>query len=123
MDPKKRQKKISNALLEDKIGIDLNRDGEAISTVNAPHDGPDPVCGLSTEPNSGGNVLYVDGDIQLTWKDKPQSASCHGRGNVWLYAQEYGDVGAALIEGHVNDLKDEPYGYNKRSFSQIVRAL
>ncbi len=42
---------------------------------------------------------------------------------MWLYAKEYGDSGGALVKGNMEDLKDEPYGKDKGTFSKNVKAL
>lgn len=107
-------------------GIDANRDGTSTFHISAPNDGPDPVCCLFTEPSFGGNVWCAGvggGDILPQWKDKPQSVSCHGGGQIWLYADHYNDAGGVLIRGNVADLKDEPYGTETGSFSKNVKAL
>ncbi|KAL2042086.1 hypothetical protein N7G274_005274 [Stereocaulon virgatum] len=107
-------------------GINANRDGQSRFNISAPNDGPDPVCCLFTEPSFRGDVWCVGvggGDILPQWKDKPQSISCHAGGQVWLYADDYNDEGEVLIRGNVEDLKDEPYGPDKRFFSKNVRAL
>ena len=106
--------------------IDLDLDGQASFTIKGPTDGPAPVCCLFTEPNFGGNVWCMGvggGDTLPAWKHKTHSVRCLNGGNVWLYAKEYGDASAALIKGEVKDLKGEPYGQDKGSFFQNVKAL
>ena len=106
--------------------LDVDRDGQAIFTIKGPTDGPDPVCCLFSETQFGGNVWCVGvggGNTLPQWSDVPQSVSCHNGGNVWLYAQSYGDAGGALIQGDVEDLTNEPYGSDKGTFSKNVKAL
>ena len=108
--------------------LDLNRDDEATFTFIAPqgNDGPNPVCCLFTKANFGGNVWCVGeggGDVLPQWKNKAKSVSCHGGGHFWLYADKYGDAGAALVRGNVEDLKSEPYGNKKGTFEGKVKAV
>ncbi|KAL9602195.1 MAG: hypothetical protein Q9179_002621 [Wetmoreana sp. 5 TL-2023] len=120
-DPTKETEELKN-FKRDMDGIDMNENGEATFTVVGPNDGPDPVCCLFTKPSFGGNVwcMGVGGDDVLPqWKDKAQSVSCHNGGQVWLYAKEYGDAGAALIKGNVEDLKNEPYGKDEELFRKM----
>lgn len=125
LDPNKKSDELTS--FEDGVhAIDQDCDGEATFTVIGPTDGPDPVCCLFTEPKFGGNAWCVGvggDDVLPQWKDKAQSVSCHNGGQVWLYPKEYGDAGAALIKGNVEDLKDEPYGNAKDTFSKNVKAL
>jgi len=124
-DPTKKSAELT-IFQDDMQALDTNLDGEATFTIVGPGDGPDPVCCLFTEPKFGGNVWCMGvggGDALPQWKDRAQSISCHNGGQVWLYAAEYGDAGAALIKGNVEDLKDEPYGKDKDSFSKKVKAL
>ena len=110
----------------DMSGIDANRDGASTFKITAPNDGPNPVCCLFSEVSFGGNVWCAGvggGDMLPQWKDQPQSVSCHGGGQVWLYADHYNDKGGVLIKGNVDDLKYEPYGANKGSFSKNVKAM
>ena len=106
--------------------IDENRDGKASFNITGPNDGPDSVCCLFSGTQFGGNVWCVGvggGDTLPQWKDVAQSVSCHNGGNVWLYAQSYGDTGGALVQGNVEDLSNEPYGNNQGTFSSNVKAL
>ncbi|MCJ1274239.1 hypothetical protein MMC21_002034 [Puttea exsequens] len=124
-DPTKKSGELAT-FKDDMNAIDQNRDGEATFTVIGPTDGADPVCCLFAAPQFGGNVWCVGlgGDDALPqWKDVAQSVSCHDGAQVWLYAKEYGDPGAALVRGNVVDLKDEPYGNAKDTFSKNVKAL
>ena len=91
----------------------------------APNDGTDDVCCLFTEVNFGGNVLCMGvggGDLPDMWKDKAKSASCHHGANMWIYADHYDDAGGAIIKGDVTDLASEPYGKDKDTFSERVKA-
>ena len=118
--------KGSKAFNDNLQGIDINRDGKANFTIAGPTDGPDPVCCLFAEPSFGGDVWCVGvggGNTLPQWTNVPQSVSCHGGANVWLYAKEYGDAGGALIKGNMEDLKDKPYRNSKGSFSRNVKAL
>jgi hypothetical protein len=124
-DPTKKSNQLET-YKTDWYGINANRDGQSRFHISAPNDGPDPVCCLFTEPSFGGDVWCVGvggGDILPQWKDKPQSVSCHAGGQVWLYADHYNDEGGVLIRGNVEDLKDEPYGPDKGSFSKNVKAM
>lgn len=116
----------SKAFHDNMQGIGNNKDGNANFTIAGPTDGPDPVCCLFAEPSFGGDVWCMGiggGNTLPQWTNVPQSVSCHGGANVWLYAKEYGDAGGALIKGNVEDLKDEPYGNAQGSFSKNVKAL
>ncbi len=124
-DPTRKSEKLTS-FQNDMKEINIDIDGEAIFTVIGPTDGPDPVCCLFTEPKFGGNVWCMGGggeDTLPQWKDKAQSITCHNGGQVWLYAKEYGDAGAVLIKGNAEDLKDNPYGNQKDTFSKNVKAL
>ena len=120
-----RDKDESSALMHNLAGVAGEEGSESWIKVNAPDDGPKPVCCLFSEPSFGGNVWCVGvggGETLPQWKDVPQSVSCHGGGNVWLYAKEYGDTAGALIRGNVEDLKEQPFG-NEGSFSKNLKAL
>ncbi|KAK4697792.1 COMPASS component SWD3, partial [Lecanoromycetidae sp. Uapishka_2] len=124
-DPTKKSSQLTS-FQNDMSQIAVNRDGKASFTIKGPNDGPDPVCCLFSEPQFGGNVWCVGvggGPTLPQWSDIPQSVSCHGGGNVWLYADTYGDTGGALVQGNVEDLSNEPYGPNKGTFSKNVKAL
>ncbi len=124
-DPTKKSDELSN-FRSDIKALDNNVDGEATFTIVGPTDGPEPVCCLFTKPSFGGNVWCMSvskGKVLPQWEDQAQSVSCHNGAQVWLYAKEYGDAGAALIKEDVQDLKDEPYGNNKGTFSKHVKAL
>ena len=108
------------------MAIEDNRDGQAKLTVIGPTDGPDPVCSLFTKPSFGGNVWCMGegvGDVLPQWKDQAESMSCHNGGQMWPYGKGYGDAGTVFIKSNVEDLKDEPYGDGKDTFSKKVRAL
>ena len=124
-DPTKKSDELTK-FKNDMKQIDQNESGEATFTVEGPGDGPDPVCCLFSEPRFGGNVWCVGeggGDTLPQWKNVAQSVSCHAGAQVTLYAKEYGDCGGALIKGNVEDLKDEPFGSQKDTFSKQVKAL
>ena len=124
-DPNKKSDELES-FKNDMDAIDNNRDGESTFAIKGPDDGPDPVCCLFSGIQFGGNVWCIGvggGDTLPQWKDVPQSVSCHNGGNVWLYAEEYGDAGAALVKGNVEDLTNEPYGNDKDTFSKNVKAL
>ena len=111
---------------DDMHAIERNRDSEATFTVIGPNDGPDPVCCLFLETKFGGNVWCVGeggDDVLSQWNNTAQSVSTHNGAEVWLYAQFYGDAGAALVDGNVEDLKDTIYGNGKKSFLENVKAL
>ena len=106
--------------------LDKNREDQASFTVTGPNDGPDPVCCLFEKASFGGNVWCAGlggGDVPKEWKDKAKSVSCHAGAQVWIYAEKYGDAGGALISGNVDDLKNEVYGKDKKSFSGNVKAV
>lgn len=106
--------------------MDLDRDGDSSFEIKGPNDGPDPICCLFSGTQFGGNVWCVGvggGDALPQWTNIAQSVSCHDGGNVWLYAQTYGDTGGALVTGNVEDLSNEPYGNKKGTFSKNVKAL
>ena len=124
-DPTKSSNELT-AFENDMAAIDTNRDGKASFNITGPNDGPDPVCCLFSETQFGGNVWCVGvggGNTLPQWSDVAQSVSCHNGGNVWLYAQSYGDTGGALVHGNVEDLSEEPYGNGKGTFSSNVKAL
>jgi hypothetical protein len=111
---------------EDMTQIGVDNNGESTFTVVGPGDGPNPVCCLFSEPKFGGNVWCVGeggGDTLPQWKNVAQSVSCHAGAQVTLYAKEYGDCGNAVVRGNMEDLKDEPYGNDKDTFSKNVKAL
>lgn len=106
--------------------MDMNESGESTFTVEGPGDGPDPVCCLFSDTSFGGNVWCVvvgGGDALPQWKDVAQSVSCHAGAQVTLYAKEDGDCGGAVIKGNVEDLKNEPFGNQKETFSKNVKEL
>ena len=112
--------------ISDMAAIDTNTDNAASFNITGPDDGPDPVCCLFSGTQFSGNVWCVGvggGPTLPQWTNVAQSVSCHGGGNVWLYAQSYGDKGGALIRGNVEDLSNEPYGNGQGTFSQNVKAL
>lgn len=124
-DPTKSSTELTNFEF-DMTAIDTNLDGKANFNITGPNDGPDPVCCLFSGTQFGGNVWCVGvggGPTLPQWSDVAQSVSCHNGGNVWLYAQSYGDTGGALVRGNVEDLSNEPYGNNKGTFSKNVKAL
>ncbi|KAK4695152.1 hypothetical protein P7C71_g2545, partial [Lecanoromycetidae sp. Uapishka_2] len=114
-------------------GVDVDTGGQAYIKVNAPGDGPIPVCCLFSEVNFGGNVLCLaegGGDLPTDWQDLTQSVSCHDGGSVWLYCtvvagtnSAYGDPAGNVISGNNEDLSKNPYGGGKASFSQNVKAV
>lgn len=111
---------------DDMNQMDMNEGGESTFTVEGPSDGPDPVCCLFSEPNFGGNVWCVGeggGDTLPQWSDVAQSVSCHAGAKATLYAKEYGDCGGAVIKGNLEDLKNEPFGNQKDTFSGNMKAL
>lgn len=124
-DPTKKSDELTT-FQNDMKQIDQNESDEATFTVEGPDDGPDPVCCLFSEPKFGGNVWCVDeggGDTLPQWNNVAQSVSCHAGAQVTLYAKEYGDCGGALIKGDMEDLKNEPFGNQKETFSKNVKAL
>ena len=77
-------------------GVNPNADGESAFTIEAPNGGPNLVCCLFSDVQFRDNVWCVGvggGDTLPQWKNVAQSISCHAGGNVWLYAEEYGDAG------------------------------
>ena len=119
-----------NSLLQ---GVDINRDGQATIKVNAPDDGPNPVCCLFSEVNFGGDVWCMGqggGDVLPQWQNVAQSVSCHNGGSVWLYCtvvagtkSAYGDPGGNVVSGDNLDLSKSPYGGGSGSFSKNVKAI
>ena len=108
----------------DMKAIDQNRDGEAKFIITGPSTGPDPICCLYSEVNLGGNVWCggVGGDMLTPqWQGIAQSAKCFNGGNMWLYADSYGDKGGSIIKGETDDLKSVPYG-DTGNFAKIVKA-
>ena len=106
--------------------INANYQDDAFFEITGPNDGPDPVCCLFSLPSFNGNVWCAGvggGDVLPQWKNEAQSVSCHAGANVWLYANSYGDIGGALVKGDVEDLKNQPYGNKKGTFSKKVKAM
>ena len=124
-DPTKKSDELTK-FKKDMKQIGQNESDEATFTVEGPGDGPDPVCCLFSEPKFGGNVWCVGeggGNTLPQWNNVAQSVSCHAGAQVNLYAKEYGDCGGALTKGNVEDLKNEPFGNQKDTFSKNVKAL
>lgn len=122
-DPKKKSKELSS--FKDQMdAIDVNLDGEAYFRISGPNDGPDPVCCLFSEPNFSGNVwcMGVGGeDVLPQWKDKASSVSCHGEGEAYPFAKEYGDGAELHIAGNAEDLSGHPFGNG--TITNKVKAL
>ena len=95
-------------------------------TVQAPNDGPDPVCCLFWDVSFKANVICLGqggGDLPDNWKKVPQSVSCHAGGAIWLYSQNYGNTTGAQIKGNVLDLRDQLLGVGTGSFPQNVASV
>ena len=103
-----------------------NVNDEATFTIHGPDDGPDPVCCLFSKPKFGGNVWCMGvggGDVLPQWKNKAQSVSCHAGANAWLYGEKYGDAGGVLIPHNVEDLDQQPFGKDKKTMKNRVKAI
>ena len=109
----------------DMQAIDQNRDGQAKFTISGPSTGPDPICCLYSATSLGGDAWCggIGGEpLPTQWQNQAQSAKCFNGGNMWIYAQSYGDKGGAIIKGETDDLTSVPYG-DTQNFSKQVKSV
>ena len=109
----------------DMRAIDTNLDNQAKFTISGPSTGPDPICCFFSGTSLGGNVWcggIGGGMLPTQWQGVAQSATCFNGGNMWLYAQSYGDEGGEEIKGETDDLTSVPYG-DTGNFSKNVKAV
>ena len=109
----------------DMYGIYQNRDGKSSIEVKGPDnwDSPFPMCCLYADPRYLGNVWSKGeggGDVPDDWKKSVESVKCWGGGQIFIFADHYGDDGYALITGEVEDLKEQPYGNTDNFANKIV---
>ena len=60
--------------------------------------------------------------LPTQWQNQAQSAKCFNGGNMWIYAQSYGDKGGAIIKVETDDLTSVPYG-DTQNFSKQVKSV